>query len=59
LLGNIQANMPPGGNESITEGDYLNIVAHMLQVNGVSSVMLSLPPGGILACIFPSNRVGV
>jgi len=38
LLGNIQANMPPGGNESITEEDYLNIVAHMLQVNGVDGV---------------------
>ena len=42
LLGNIQANMPPGGNESITEEDYLNIVAHMLQVNGVDGVTEAL-----------------
>ncbi|MEE2608477.1 MAG: PQQ-binding-like beta-propeller repeat protein, partial [Pseudomonadota bacterium] len=42
LLGNIQANMPPGGNESITEEDYLNIVAHMLQVNGVDGITEAL-----------------
>ena len=42
LLGNIQANMPPGGNESITEEDYLNIVAHMLQVNGVDGMTEAL-----------------
>ena len=29
LLGNIQANMPPGGNENISNSDYLNIVAHI------------------------------
>jgi len=42
LLGNIQASMPPGGNENITEEDYLNIVAHMLQVNGVDGVTEAL-----------------
>ena len=42
LLGNIQANMPPGGNEGITEEDYLNIVAHMLQVNGVDGITEAL-----------------
>lgn len=38
LLGNIQTNMPPGGNSSITATDYLNIVAHILKVNGVDTV---------------------
>ena len=42
LLGNIQASMPPGGNENITAEDYLNIVAHMLQVNGVDGVTEAL-----------------
>ena len=42
LLGNIQASMPPGGNENITEEDYLNFVAHMLQVNGVDGVTEAL-----------------
>ena len=38
LLGNIQSNMPPGGNESISTEDYINIVAHILSVNGVDTV---------------------
>jgi len=38
LLGNIQSNMPPGGNEGISEEDYINIVAHILGVNGVDAV---------------------
>ncbi|MBE06916.1 MAG: hypothetical protein CMO37_06430, partial [Verrucomicrobiaceae bacterium] len=38
LLGNIQANMPPGGNENISTEDYINIVAHILSVNGVDTV---------------------
>lgn len=38
LLSNIQTNMPPGGNASITPTDYLNIVAHILSVNGVDTV---------------------
>ena len=38
LLGNIQSNMPPGGAGNMTNEDYLNIVAHMLAVNGVDSV---------------------
>ena len=33
LLGNIQSNMPPGGNENISDEDYLNIVAHILNIN--------------------------
>ena len=37
LLGNIQANMPPGGNEVLSGADYLNIVAHILEANGVDS----------------------
>ena len=37
LLGNIQANMPPGGNEGLSGADYLNIVAHILAANGVDS----------------------
>lgn len=38
LLGNIQSNMPPGGAGNMTDEDYLDIVAHMLQTNGVDSV---------------------
>ncbi|MBV57615.1 MAG: alcohol dehydrogenase [Gammaproteobacteria bacterium] len=37
LLGNIQANMPPGGSPGISAEDYLNIVAHLLASNGVDS----------------------
>ncbi|MDG2140215.1 MAG: PQQ-binding-like beta-propeller repeat protein [Gammaproteobacteria bacterium] len=37
LLGNIRANMPPGGNEALSDADYLNIVAHILETNGVDS----------------------
>ena len=42
LFGNIQANMPPGGNDNISEADYLDIVAHMLQANGVDGVTEAL-----------------
>ena len=44
LLGNINANMPPGGNEDLTEVDYLNLVAHILSQNGVDSVIAALTP---------------
>ena len=44
LLGNIRANMPPGGNENLTEVDYLNLVAHILSQNGVDSVITALTP---------------
>ena len=42
LLGNIQSNMPPGGAGNMTDEDYLNIVAHMLAMNGVDSVNAAL-----------------
>ncbi|MFK7864804.1 MAG: PQQ-binding-like beta-propeller repeat protein [Pseudohongiellaceae bacterium] len=42
LLNNIQANMPPGGNESLAVEDYLNITAHILLVNGVDAVTTAL-----------------
>jgi alcohol dehydrogenase (cytochrome c) len=42
LLNNIQANMPPGGNEGIDDEDYLNIVAHILSSNGVDDVANAL-----------------
>lgn len=42
LLNNIQANMPPGGNESLSSEDYLNITAHILLVNGVDAVTTAL-----------------
>ena len=48
LLGNIRANMPPGGNENLTEVDYLNLVAHILSQNGVDSVITALTPETIL-----------
>jgi alcohol dehydrogenase (cytochrome c) len=42
ILNNIQSNMPPGGNEGISDGDYLNIVAHILNVNGVDGAITAL-----------------
>ena len=42
LFGNIKANMPPGGNESLEEADYLAITAHILRVNGVDAVTEAL-----------------
>jgi alcohol dehydrogenase (cytochrome c) len=42
LLNNIQANMPPGGNDGISNDDYLNIVAHILNVNGVDGAITAL-----------------
>ncbi|PCI74080.1 MAG: alcohol dehydrogenase [SAR86 cluster bacterium] len=38
LLNNIQANMPPGGNDGISDEDYTNIVAHILSSNGVDTI---------------------
>jgi len=38
LLGNIQANMPPGGAGNLSAEDYLHITAHILSANGVDSV---------------------
>lgn len=38
LLNNIQANMPPGGNDGISDDDYTNIVAHILSSNGVDAI---------------------
>lgn len=31
----IKANMPPGDNESLSDDDYFNVVAHVMQSNGV------------------------
>ncbi len=42
LLNNIQANMPPGGNDGISAEDYINIVAHILSTNGVDAVTTAL-----------------
>lgn len=42
LFNNIRANMPPGGNEALADQDYVNIVAHMLAVNGVDSYEAAL-----------------
>ena len=42
LLNNIQANMPPGGNDSLSDEDYTNIVAHILTSNGVDAVTEAL-----------------
>jgi alcohol dehydrogenase (cytochrome c) len=42
LLNNIQANMPPGGNDGISDEDYTNIVAHILSSNGVDAVTEAL-----------------
>ena len=42
LLNNIKTNMPPGGNDGISDEDYTNIVAHILSSNGVDSVSEAL-----------------
>ncbi len=35
LIANIEANMPPGGNENLSEADYASITAHILATNGM------------------------
>ena len=42
LLGNIRSNMPPGGAGEMTDADYMNIVAHMLAMNGVDGIDAAL-----------------
>jgi len=42
LLNNIQANMPPGGSDTISGDDYINIVAHILSINGVDGISEAL-----------------
>ncbi|MBQ13174.1 MAG: alcohol dehydrogenase [Gammaproteobacteria bacterium] len=37
FFNNIKANMPPGGNENLSDEDYLNIVAHVMRTNGVAN----------------------
>ena len=38
IFSDIRANMPPGGNESLADSDYLNIVAHILSKNGAVGI---------------------
>ena len=38
IFNDVRANMPPGGNESLTDADYLNIVAHIIAVNGAFGI---------------------
>ncbi|MEX0618017.1 MAG: PQQ-binding-like beta-propeller repeat protein [Pseudohongiellaceae bacterium] len=35
LITNVKSNMPPGGGDSLSDADYVNIVAHMLDGNGM------------------------
>jgi alcohol dehydrogenase (cytochrome c) len=42
LFNNIKANMPPGGNEALSDADYLAISAHILSVNGVDTASAAL-----------------
>ena len=42
LFNNIKANMPPGGNEGISDADYLAITAHILDTNGVDAITAAL-----------------
>ena len=42
LFINIKANMPPGGNEGISDADYLAITAHILDTNGVDAITAAL-----------------
>ena len=42
LFSNIKANMPPGGNEGISDADYLAITAHILETNGVDTIAAAL-----------------
>ena len=34
--------MPPGGNEGISDADYLAITAHILETNGVDTIAAAL-----------------
>ena len=38
IFNDIRANMPPGGNEKLTDTDYLNIVAHIIATNGAVEI---------------------
>ena len=42
LFSNIKANLPPGGNEGISDADYLAITAHILDTNGVDAITAAL-----------------
>ena len=42
LFSNIKANMTPGGNEGISDADYLAITAHILDTNGVDAITAAL-----------------
>ena len=42
LFNNIKANMPPGGNEGISDADYLAITAYILDTNGVDAITAAL-----------------
>ena len=42
LFSNIKANMPPGGNEGISDAAYLAITAHILDTNGVDAITAAL-----------------
>ncbi len=50
LIGNVKSNMPPGGAGTLTDDDYLSIVAHMLASNGVlkGNIALSESSGFIV-----------
>lgn len=37
LVGLVKTSMPPGGNSSLSEGNYLEIIAYILQSNGIKS----------------------
>lgn len=44
LVSNIRANMPPGGAADLSIEDYINITAHVLNVNGIDSGIGALTP---------------
>ena len=41
----LRANMPPGGNQNITDDDYFSIVAHIMRTNGVADTNAVLSEG--------------
>ena len=48
LIANIQANMPPGGNENLGAAEYASITAHILATNGMIRGQTELSAGSTI-----------
>jgi len=56
-LTTIKGSMPPGGNQGISDADYLNIVAHLMASNGVDRISDAIAEdSGFIMTSAVSNR---